>query len=76
MGQVIHWKLCKKFEIDHANKWYVNNPEFLLENETYEILWDFEIKTDHLIRGADLEIVNKKREPAEYWTLPFRLNTG
>ncbi len=40
MGKVIHWELCKKFEFDHANKRYMHNPESVLENETYKILWD------------------------------------
>ena len=22
VGKVIHWKICKKFEFDHTNKWY------------------------------------------------------
>ena len=25
-------KLCKKFKFDHTNKWYIHNPESLLEN--------------------------------------------
>ena len=58
MGKVIHQKLCKKYELDHTNKWYMHYPESTLENET-----DFEIQTDHLIsaRRPDLVIVNKKR---------------
>ena len=56
----------------------MHKPDFVLENETYKMLWDFEIQTDHLIsaRHLDLVVVNKKkkkkREPAELWTLPFR----
>ena len=49
MGQVIHLELCKKFKFDQTNKWYVNNPAFVQENETHELLWNFNIKTDHLI---------------------------
>ena len=38
------------------------NPEFVLENETHKLLWDFEIQTDHLIsaRRPDLQIVSNK----------------
>ena len=25
------------------------NPEYILENDTHKILWDFEMQTDHLI---------------------------
>ena len=78
MSKGIHWKLCKKFKFDHPNKWYMHNPESILENETHKLLWDFEIRMDHLIsaRRPDPERVNKKRVPTEQWTLLFRLSTG
>ena len=44
VGMVIHWELCKKFKFDHTNKWYINKPESVLENETHKLFWDFEIK--------------------------------
>ena len=31
----------------HANKWYIQNPEFVLENETHKHLWNFEIQTNN-----------------------------
>ena len=31
-GQVIPRKLCKKLKFDHTNKWYIQNPESVLEN--------------------------------------------
>ena len=34
---------------DHADKWYIQKPEFVQENETHEIFCDFEIETDHQI---------------------------
>ena len=49
MEKVIHWELCKKFKFDHKNKWYMHNPESILENGIYKILWDFEIQTYHQI---------------------------
>ena len=43
-------------------------PEYVIENETHKILWNFEAQTDHLIppRKQDLMIINKKKE-----NLPF-----
>ena len=32
--KVIHWELCKKLKFDHTNKWYIKNPESILDNET------------------------------------------
>ena len=64
MGKVIHWELCKKLEFDHTNKWYMHNPESVLENKTHKLLRNFEMQTDHLIsaRQPDTIIINKKNE--------------
>ena len=64
VGKVIHWELCKKLKFDHSNKWYMHNPESVLENETHELFWDFEIQTDHQIsaRRPELIVINKKKE--------------
>ena len=63
VGKVIHWQMCKKFKFDHTNKWYMYNPTPVFENNTYKLLWDFDIHTDHLIsaRRHDLIIINKKK---------------
>ena len=39
-------------------------PEFVQENETQKILWDFEIQTDNSIqtRRPDLVLIVKKRK--------------
>ena len=39
------------------------NSESVLDNETHNVLRDFEIQTDHLIsaRRTDLVIINKKK---------------
>ena len=39
-------------------------PESVSENETHELLWDFEIQTDHLIpaRRQDQVIANKENK--------------
>ena len=62
VDKIIHWELCKKFKFDQTNKWYMHNPESVPNNETYKLLCDFEIQTDHLIsaRRPDLIIINKK----------------
>ena len=42
----------------------MHNPESVLEDKTYKLLWDFELQTDHLIaaRQPDLVIINNKKE--------------
>ena len=40
----------------------MHHPAPVLENDSHKLLWDFNIKTDHLIpaRWPDLIIINKK----------------
>ena len=44
VGNGIHWELCKNLKVDHTNKCYIHNPESFQENETYKVLYDFEIQ--------------------------------
>ena len=59
VGKVVHWEMCRKFQFDHTNKWYMHNPAPVLENDSHKLLWDFNIETDH--QRPDLIIINKKR---------------
>ena len=55
-------------------KTYMQRPEYLLENKTHNILWDFEIKTDLLIqaRRPGRVLVNKKKRVCQFidFTVP------
>ena len=42
VGKVIPWELYKKLKFDHPNKWYIHNPESVMDDETHKRLWDFE----------------------------------
>ena len=79
VGKVINSEMCKKLKFDYANKWYMQNPALVLENDTHKLLWDFDIQTDHLISAgrSDLIIINKKkkRKSAKLWTLLSWLTT-
>ena len=56
--------MCKKFEFDHTTKWHMYNSAPVLENDTHNFLWDFDVHTDHLIpaRRPHLIIINKKKK--------------
>ena len=41
VSKVIHWEMCRKFQFDHTNKWYMQNPAPVLENYSHKLLWDF-----------------------------------
>ena len=79
VGKVIHWEICRKFQFDHTNKWYMHNPVPILENDSQKLLWGFNILTDNPIpaRRPDLIIINKKkkRKSAKFSTLLSRRTT-
>ena len=62
LGKIVHWKLARKFNFEAGDKSYEDEPESVLENEDYKILWDFSIQTDHVIeaRRPDLVVVDRK----------------
>ena len=62
LGKIVHWKLSRKFNFEAGDKWYEYEPESILENEDYKILWDFSIHTDRVVeaRRPDLVLVDKK----------------
>ena len=51
-----------------GDKWYGHEPESLLEKEDYKILWNFSIRTDHVIeaRRPDLVVLDKKEESLQF----------
>ena len=67
VGKVIHLEMCKKFQFNHTNKWYMHNPASVLENDTHKLLWDFNMQTDHQIpaRWPNLIIIYKKKTESE-----------
>ena len=66
IARLVHWKLCCKYDIDRSEKWYEHQPERVVENESYKILWDMTIQCDHIIaaRKPDIVVVEKKNNKA------------
>ena len=63
MGKTVYWKLARKCDFEAGDKWrYEREPESVLENEDYKILWGFFIQTDHVIEACRpyLVVVEKK----------------
>ena len=59
----MHWRLARKCNFEAGDLWHEHEPESVLENEDYKILWDFRIQKDHFIEAwiLDLVAVDKKR---------------
>ena len=64
---MIHWELCKQLRFSHAGKWHERKPESVLENYKSQVIWDFEVQTDHetQARRPDLIIVDKERNTCQ-----------
>ena len=62
LEKIVHWKLPRKCNFEAGDKWYKHEPESVLENEDYKVLWDFSVPTEHVIesRRPDLVVVDKK----------------
>ena len=67
LGKIVHLKLARKCNFEAGDKWYEHEPESVLENEDYKILWDFSIQTDHVMeaRRPDLVVADKKERSCE-----------
>ena len=64
LGKIGHSKLARKYSFEAGDKWYEHEPEIVLKNEDYKILWDFSIQAGHVIEAwrPDLVVVDKKEK--------------
>ena len=62
VARYIHWKLCEQVDLEKVSKWYEHQPERVIENGRYKILWDFNIQCDNVVeaRRPDIVVVDKK----------------
>ena len=63
LGKIVHWKFARKCK--SGDKWYKHEPESVLENEDYKILWDFSIQTK---KYQELE-----RELQKIWNVKVKI---
>ena len=75
MGKDIPWELCKKFNFDFTNKYYMHNPESILEDEMQKLHWVCEMQTNHIIshRRQDLVVDDKKKRTCRKRTEKLRI---
>ena len=74
LGKIVHWKFARKRNFEAGDKWHEHEPESVLENEGYKILWNFSIQTDHVIEAQrpDLVAVDQKQRSCRiiYFAVP------
>ena len=64
VGRYVHWQFCEKLGFNRTRVWYEHEPESVVENENFKILWDFTIQCDHMIeaRRPDIVVVDKVKK--------------
>ena len=60
----IHWKLRKKHGFQGVQHWYECEPNGVIENKEYKILWDFTVQCDTKIeaRQPDIIVIDKTKK--------------
>ena len=60
--KLVHWKLCKKHNLERNEKWYGHCLEGVVEDDDVKLIRDINIQCDHVIkaRRPDLILVDKK----------------
>ena len=63
VGRKIPWEVYRKIGFDVSKTWYKYEPEKVVENDSWKILWDVTIQTDHVIeaRRPDMVIIDKTK---------------
>jgi hypothetical protein len=61
VARIVHWELCRKYELERSAVWYLHEPQGVMENERVKVLWDIMIQCDHFIvcRRPDIVVVDK-----------------
>ena len=59
---ILHWTICKHYNIKVQDKLYEYEPATVTENQTATILWDMPIQTDKEIKANRPEIVVKHKK--------------
>ena len=58
----VHWDVSKVCGFKVKERWYEYEPEAVMVNDEYRILWDFSVETDHNIeaRRPDMIVGDRK----------------
>ena len=69
VASIVHWSLCKKFQLQHSEKWYDHRAEKVLENKEVKLLWDFNVQTDKEIHARRPDIILVDKEKGKTWVI-------
>jgi len=49
VATLVHWWLCQANSMPYSAKWWDHVPLPVVEDDDFNVLWDFNIFTDHYI---------------------------
>ena len=67
VAKALHWDILRQKGFPHEPQWYKHDPEAVVENDKFKILWDFTIQTDHIIsaRRPDIVVIDKQEKKCQ-----------
>ena len=57
VGRKIYQELCRKIAFDVNEKWHKHEPQKVVANDSWKILQDVTVQTDHVIEARRLDTV-------------------
>ena len=49
VARIVHWEICKKYDLPRTEQWYNHKPEGVTKIESIKVLWDFIINKGYEI---------------------------
>ena len=71
VGKRVHWDVSKVCGFKVKDKWYEHEPEAVMVNDDYRILWDFSIETDHTIEARRPDMIVEDRRNSHCKIIDF-----
>ena len=64
IGRYIHWQFCERLGFNRAKLWYEHEPESVVDNKNFKILWDFTIQYIHMneVKRPDITVAARVKK--------------
>ena len=71
--QYLHWKICKHYEVQHAERWCKHQSEAVTETDNVAIFWDYRIQTEIKIKAIKSDITVKGKREKNCELIDFKI---
>ena len=78
VASIIHWNICRHFQVPVERKWYRHQPDRLVETDDIVVMWDTTIPTAGKIKAnrPDICLRDKKAFSLTSAVLPMATSVG